>query len=187
MSAGTTDARSQFGSLNVPRTSIPTKSVPMPVKTPTVGVLKSVRRFAAHSQSLSWAWPLNMSGTRDQNPPAAQRQGVLDCVFIRAFDESIRLNFDEPICVGGYLFKQAASEKFKCQWHSTVSYGERRFTVFHTFDFCGSNDTSRACSRKTARPSWMPRSPPSRTTPMRVSERISTRPSSRGPCLRSGR
>jgi hypothetical protein len=63
-------------------------------------------------------------------------------VFIRAcFDESIRQDFDEPICVGGYLFKQAAYEKFKRQWHRTVlHYGKRRFTAFHMFDLFAGND-----------------------------------------------
>jgi hypothetical protein len=63
-------------------------------------------------------------------------------VFIRAcFDESIRQDFDEPICVGGYLFKQAAYEKFKRQWHRTVlRYGKRRFTAFHMFDLFAGND-----------------------------------------------
>lgn len=63
-------------------------------------------------------------------------------MFIRAcFDESIRQDFDEPICVGGYLFKQAAYEKFKRQWHrSVLRYGKRRFTAFHMFDLFGGND-----------------------------------------------
>jgi hypothetical protein len=57
-------------------------------------------------------------------------------VFIRAcFDESIRPDFDEPICVGGYLFKEAACERFKRQWHRTVlRYGERRFNAVHMTD-----------------------------------------------------
>ena len=55
-------------------------------------------------------------------------------MFIRAcFDESIRQDFDEPICVGGYLFKQAAYEKFKRRWHRTVlRYGKR--SVRRTLD-----------------------------------------------------
>jgi hypothetical protein len=57
-------------------------------------------------------------------------------VFLRAyFDESVRPDFDEPICVGGYLFKQAAYEKFKRHWHRTVlRYGKRRFAAFHMTD-----------------------------------------------------
>lgn len=64
-------------------------------------------------------------------------------MFIRAcFDESIRSDFDEPLCVGGYLFKQAAYEKFKRQWHRTVlRFGKRRFTAFHMADlFAGAKE-----------------------------------------------
>jgi hypothetical protein len=64
-------------------------------------------------------------------------------VFLRAyFDESIRPDLDEPICVGGYLFKSAAYDRFKRRWQRTVlRYGARRFGAFHMTDlFAGAKE-----------------------------------------------
>jgi hypothetical protein len=80
----------------------------------------------------------------NQNPREAGRSSYPETiVYLRAcFDESIRADFDEAICVGGYLFKVAAYERFKRQWHRTVlRHGDRRFTAFHMTDlFAGKKE-----------------------------------------------
>jgi hypothetical protein len=79
VSAGHSVARKQFGSPNDQRTTIPNTNVPIPVKTPTFGVLNSVRRFAAHSQSVSVERSLNISATpRIRTRPQLSRQDMLD-------------------------------------------------------------------------------------------------------------
>jgi hypothetical protein len=51
------------------------------------------------------------------------------------FDESVQPKGNEPICVGGWLFKPAAYGKFRRQWHRTVlRHKKHRFTHFHTTD-----------------------------------------------------
>lgn len=53
------------------------------------------------------------------------------------FDESIRPDGHEPICVGGFLFKQAAYSRFSRQWRRTVlRVGNRRLAHFHMTDLC---------------------------------------------------
>jgi hypothetical protein len=57
-------------------------------------------------------------------------------VFLRLPRREHRPDFDAPIYVGGYMFKVAAYEKFKRQWHKTV--GKRRFDAPHMTDLFAS-------------------------------------------------
>jgi Protein of unknown function (DUF3800) len=57
------------------------------------------------------------------------------------FDESMRTEGNEPICVGGYFFKPAAYVKFKRQWHrSVLRHEDRRFAHFHMKDLCAGRE-----------------------------------------------
>ena len=112
------------------------------LRTATPSAVNHFRRFAT-TPNRSRRSALQTSRAREiRTRRQLNRQGMLDRVFIRAcFDESIRQDFDEPICVGGYLFKPAAYEKFKRRWHRTVlRYRKRRFTAFHMFDLFAGND-----------------------------------------------
>jgi hypothetical protein len=54
------------------------------------------------------------------------------------FDESLREDGAEPICVGGYVFKPTQHERFVRRWHREVLRlpDRRRLTHFHMTDLC---------------------------------------------------
>jgi hypothetical protein len=59
-------------------------------------------------------------------------------VLTAYFDESIRQDGDEPICVGGYLFKSKSYERFCDRWRRSVlklTYRDR-LRHFHMTDLC---------------------------------------------------
>jgi len=58
------------------------------------------------------------------------------------FDESIRVEADDPLCVAGYVFKPTSYRKFCDRWRKTVlKFGQRTFTHFHMTDlFAGHNE-----------------------------------------------
>lgn len=58
-------------------------------------------------------------------------------VLTAYLDESYREEKQEPICVGGFLFKQAGYKKFHRYWSKHVlRCGGRRLAHFHMKDLC---------------------------------------------------
>jgi hypothetical protein len=65
-----------------------------------------------------------------------ERNGLV-AVFAGYFDESVRDQGGEPICVGGFLFKPADYKKFKRRWNKYVLWLRgRQFAHFHMTDLC---------------------------------------------------
>lgn len=65
-----------------------------------------------------------------------ERNGLV-AVIGGYFDESMRTQGNEPICVGGILFKPSGYKKFKRQWNKNVLWLRgHRFKHFHMTDLC---------------------------------------------------